>query len=93
MGVPPVVNVLICPAPAHNLLTTIPLTNGDNAGVAMGVASGLVMGPEHTLVGSFTCLIGCAPAARMTSMGITNNTNCPNMQLVPGQVRVLILAP
>ena len=36
-------------APAHNMLTTTPLTNGDNAGVATGVASATVMGPRRHL--------------------------------------------
>ena len=59
MGVPAVYNVLFMAAPAHNLATTIPLTNGDNAGVAMGVASGTVMGPSRHLTGAFSVLAGC----------------------------------
>ena len=58
MGVPAAYTILFVCAPAHNLSTMIPLTNGDNAGVAMGVASGTVMGPSRHLTGAFTVLLG-----------------------------------
>ncbi|AGP35739.1 type VI secretion protein [Sorangium cellulosum So0157-2] len=93
MGVPAVYNVLFMAAPAHNLATTIPLTNGDNAGVAMGVASGTVMGPSRHLTGAFSVLIRGMPASRLTSMSLQNSTNCPGMRVVPSQVKVLMLAP
>ncbi|MGK3995282.1 DUF4150 domain-containing protein [Sorangium sp. So ce1024] len=93
MGVPAVYNVLFMAAPAHNLATTIPLTNGDNAGVAMGVASGTVMGPSRHLTGAFSVLIRGMPASRLTSMSLQNSTNCPGMRVSPSQVKVLMLAP
>ncbi|XXX80521.1 DUF4150 domain-containing protein [Sorangium sp. So ce134] len=93
MGVPAVYNVLFMAAPAHNLATTIPLTNGDNAGVAMGVASGTVMGPSRHLTGAFSVLIRGMPATRLTSMSLQNSTNCPGMRVAPSQVKVLLLAP
>jgi hypothetical protein len=93
MGVPAAYNVLLMCAPAHNVATTIPLTNGDNPGVALGVASGLVMGPSRHILPSVTCLFGGLPATRMTSVTIQNSTNCPGMRLVPSQPKVLILAP
>jgi hypothetical protein len=86
-------NVLWGCAPTHNLLTTVPLTNGDNAGVAMGVASGMVMGPSRHVLGANTVLVGGAPVTRLTSMSIQNSTNCPGVQIVPSQVKVLVLAP
>ena len=92
-AVPNVFNVLIMCAPAHNMLTTTPLTNGDNAGINMGVASGLVMGPSRHLTAMFTLLVGGAPATRMTSVSLQNSTNCPGMRLVPSQVKVLLLGP
>lgn len=79
--------------PAHNMLAMAPLTNGDNAGVATGVASGTVMGPDRHVTASFTVLVVGAPATKMTSVAIQNNTNCPGIRLVPSQVRVLMLAP
>ncbi len=79
--------------PAHNLMTVTPLSNGDNAGVATGVASGTVMGPKRHLVAAFTVLVGGMPATRLTSAAIQNNTNCPGVRVVPSQVRVVLLAP
>lgn len=93
MGVPAAYNVLFMCAPAHNLSTTIPLTNGDNAGVATGVASGTVMGPSRHLTAAFTVLVGGIPATRLTSMSLQNSTNCPGARIVPSQVKVLLLAP
>ena len=93
MAIPNVFKVLILGMPAHNLGTTIPMTNGDNAGVAMGVASGSVMGPSRHLTGSFTTLVQGMPCTRLTSAGIGNSTNVPNVRLVPSQPKVLVLAP
>lgn len=93
MAIPSVPNILIMCAPAHNLTTTIPMTNGDNAGVATGVASGMVMGPSRHLTGAFTVLYNGMPATRMTSMSLQNSTNCPGCRLVPSQPLVLMLAP
>lgn len=92
MAVPAAYNVLFSCAPAHNMGSVVPLSNGDNAGVAMGVASGMVMGPARHLTGAFTCMVGGMPATRMTSMSLQNSTNCPGMRLAPSQVKVLILA-
>lgn len=80
-------------APAHNMATTTPLTNGDNAGLATGVASGMVMGPSRHVTASFTTLIGGMPATRLTSMSIQNSTNCPGVRVVPSQPKVILLAP
>ena len=93
MGVPAAYNILFMAAPAHNMSTTVPLTNGDNAGVNMGVASGLVMGPSRHLTAAFTCLVGGMPATRLTSMSLQNNTNAPGARIVPSQPKVLILSP
>lgn len=93
MGVPAAYKVLFMCAPAHNMSTSIPLTNGDNAGVATGVASGIVMGPSRHLTGAFTVLVGGMPATRLTSTSLQNSTNCPGMRTVPSQTKVLLLAP
>ncbi|MCC5863654.1 MAG: DUF4150 domain-containing protein [Wenzhouxiangella sp.] len=92
-AIPNVFNVMIFGTPAHNMGTTTPMTNGDNVGVAMGVASGTVMGPQRHLTGSFTCLIGGLPATRLTSVSLGNSTNAPGARIVPSQVNVLLLAP
>lgn len=93
MGVPAVYNVLFMCAPAHNLATTIVMTNGDNTGIALGVASGTVMGPARHLTAAFTVLVGGMPATRLTSVALQNSTNCPGIRLVPSQIKVLILSP
>jgi len=93
MGVPAAYTVLYMCTPAHNMATSVPLSNGDNPGVALGVASGMVMGPARHLTAMFTLLVGGAPATRMTSVALQNSTNCPGMRIVPSQVKVLLLGP
>ncbi|MGE0790128.1 MAG: DUF4150 domain-containing protein [Sandaracinaceae bacterium] len=92
-AIPSQCKVLIVAAPAHNLATTTPLTNGDNAGVALGVASGMVMGPSRHVTAAFTVIICGAPATRLTSVTIQNSTNVPGCRIVPSQPKVLICAP
>ncbi|AUX19793.1 hypothetical protein SOCEGT47_002460 [Sorangium cellulosum] len=93
MGTPAVYNVLTSGAPTHNLGTVIPLSNGDNAGVATGVASGTVMGPCRHVTASFTVLVGGMPLTKLTSVSIQNSTNCPGMRVAPSQVTVISLGP
>jgi len=98
MGVEPtdttfVPNVLMTFTPAHNMATMPMMTNGDNAGVATGVASGTVMGPARTITAAFTVIVGTMPLARLTSATIQNNTNAPGMKLVPSVTNVLVLSP
>lgn len=93
MGVPAAYTVLLNGGPAHNMGTQVPLTNGDNAGLATGVASGMVMGPQRAITAAFTFLVGGKPGTRMTSVTLQNSTNCPGCQLAPSQTKVLVLAP
>lgn len=86
-------NVLITCAPAHNMTSMPPMTNGDNTGVAMGVASGTVMGPARTVTAAFTVIVGGMPLSRLTSMTIQNNTNAPGAKIVPSVTNVVVLAP
>lgn len=92
-AIPNVPTVLYMGGPAHNMATTIPMTNGDNAGVALGVASGMVMGPARHVTAAFTVILKGAPATRLTSVSLQNSTNCPGCRIVPSQVKVLLLAP
>jgi Domain of unknown function (DUF4150) len=92
-AIPTVPNVLFGGAPAHNMATTMPISVGDNAGVNMGVASGMMMGPVRHLTGAFTVLVGGMPATRLTSVALHNMTNAPGVRLVPSQPVVLLLAP
>jgi len=93
MGAPPAAKILFMCAPAHNMGTKVVQTNGDNLGIATGVASGTVMGPTQPVTGAFTVLLLGMPATRLTSASIQNSTNDPGARLVPSQVKVLLLAP
>ena len=88
-----VYNVLWGCTPAHNLATVVVISVGDNPGVALGVASGSVMGPTRCVTAAFTVLVGGMPATRMTSVTMQNSTNAIGMTLVPAQLKVLLLAP
>ncbi len=91
MAVNAAYDVLFMCTPAHNMMTLVPLTNGDNAGVALGVASGTVMGPARHLTGSFSVIVGGAPATRLGSVSLQNSTNCPGVRVVPSQFKVLLM--
>jgi len=93
MAVLAVYRMLMGGTPALNMGTMIPMSNGDNAGVNMGVASGTVMMMTRFLMGAFTCLLQGLPATRMTSMTLQNSTNMVGATLVPSQFKVLLLAP
>jgi len=86
-------NVLMTCAPAHNLKTQPMMSNGDNAGVATGVASGTVMGPVRTVTAAFTVLVGGMPLGRMTSVTVQNSTNAPGAKIVPSVTNVLVMSP
>lgn len=79
--------------PSLNQMSQTLISMGDNAGVSMGVASGMVMGPQEFILGSFTVLKEGAPAQRLTSITGHNglSMNCPGVALVPSQVTVLVL--
>jgi hypothetical protein len=91
-AVPNQTKVFIMAMPAHNLGTTVPMTNGDNGGLLTGVASGTVMGPSRHTTAAFTVLIAGMPATRLTSMTIQNSTNAVGARIVPSQTKVLVLA-
>ena len=93
MGVPAAYNILVMCAPAHNMLTTIPLSNGDNPGVVMGLASQTVMGPVRPVTAAFTCIYGGAPLTRMTSVNIQNTMTAPGVRIAPSQVKLIVLCP
>ena len=86
-------HILIACAPAHNLGTVIPMTCGDEPGVANGVASGAVMGSSRHITGASTVLFGGMPASRLTSVSSQNSGNCVGARVVPSQTKVLLLAP
>ena len=95
-AIPPTaaMNVLTVVMPTHNLMTTVPMSMGDNAGVNMGVASGMVMGPCRHLMGSVKTLVGGSPVTKMLSPTGQNgmSLNAPGMSMVPCQVKVMVLS-
>lgn len=93
MGTGAAYNVLFSCAPAHNLSTTVSQTNGDNAGVEGGLASGTVMSSSRHTLGANTFLVGGMPASRMTSTTMQNSTNSVGTRVSPSQTKVLVLAP
>jgi hypothetical protein len=86
-------NILYQCVPAHNMVATVtPITLGDTPGVALGVASGTVMGPSRHITGAFTMLLKGLPASRLTSLSLQNSTNMVGMRIVPSQLKILVLA-
>lgn len=85
--------VMISGAPAHNLQTEVPMSNGDNPGVRKGVISGKVMGPRKNTMGATTILIGGKPATKLTSMTGQNGTsaNAVGATIAPAQTTVMIM--
>ncbi|MDB5315691.1 MAG: type secretion protein [Rhodospirillales bacterium] len=92
-AIPSQVTTQIMAMQVHNMATVMPLSNGDNAGLLTGVASGMVMGPSRHLLGSFTTIIGGMPMTRLTSITLQNSTNMVGCRLVPSQVTMLVLEP
>lgn len=92
-GVPAAYTILLAAAPAHNLGTTVPTSNGDEAGTYTGVTSGTIMGPTRKTTAANTILMGGMPATRMTSATMQNSTNSVGVALSPSQTKILLLAP
>ncbi|MBL8511023.1 MAG: DUF4150 domain-containing protein [Betaproteobacteria bacterium] len=90
--IPSQFNVIFGGGLAENLLTQGTISNGDQPGVLLGVASGTIMGPDRYILGSFKVIIGVAFASRLTSITMQNTTNMIGFSIVPGQFRVLILS-
>lgn len=92
-AVPNCLKVLLVAMPAHNLLTTIPLSNGDNAGVMGGVVSQIFMGPSKHSLGSMGVMYCGLPATKLTSPTMQNGMvpNAVGMTIVPAQTKVMIL--
>lgn len=89
--IPCVFNIIIGGGLAENLLTQGTVSNGDEAGLAMGVVSSTIVGPDRYLLGSFRVFNGGLPATRLTSLTIQNTMNAPGVSLVPGQFVNLVL--
>jgi hypothetical protein len=93
MAIPTVLNVFIMAMPVHNLMTMTPLTNGDNAGIAGGLISQIMMGPSKHLKGSVKVFKSGMPTTRMLDPTGQNGMlpNVPGITLSPSQVKTLIM--
>jgi hypothetical protein len=95
MALPPTacLKVLTVGMPTHNMMTTTPMSNGDNAGLNMGVVSGMVMGPTRHMIGSFMNIIGGSPGTKMLHMTGQNgmSLNIPGATITPSQVKVMMM--
>lgn len=93
MSVPFVPTVLVDMMPSLNMESMQELSQGDDAGVELGVASGMVMGPVRNEMGSAS-VINELPATTLCDVTGHNglSPNCPGMTLVPGQFSVLVLS-
>jgi hypothetical protein len=71
----------------------IPLSNGDEAGVAGGVMSGMIMGPVTFKTASTKVMVEGQPVVHLTSM-TSHNGMAPNLPVgnvvAPSQVKVLV---
>jgi hypothetical protein len=93
-AVPSQTKVLILAMPAHNMGTTVPMSNGDNAGVALNPVSGMVMGPCRHLKGSVKTLFGGMPVTKMLDPTGQNGMSpgAFGASLAPSQTKVMVLS-
>ncbi|MCD0506075.1 DUF4150 domain-containing protein, partial [Bordetella petrii] len=91
MAIPNVWNTFLMMMPAHNLLTTIPLSNGDNPGIGLGLISQTVMSQARRITCVPNVLFGCIPATRLTCLTVQNTFNTLGARVLPGQLRVVLL--
>lgn len=92
-AIPSQFKTLVMCMPSHNMMTVTPMSNGDNPGVALGVMSGMVMGPQLAMMGSTNVLIGGPPATKMTLPTKQNGLgpNAFGATLSPSQIKLMLL--
>lgn len=92
-AVPAAYTVLIDGAPALNMSSTPVISQGDDAGLELGVVSFMIMGPTRHLLAAETCLIEGMPATRLTDMTGQNGEipNAVGATVVPCQETVICL--
>lgn len=96
MAIPSQFKVLIMAMPAHNIGTSIPMSNGDQAGcMPGGVMSGIIMGPSRHMKGSTKVFYGGMPCTRsFLDMTMQNLSNCPGtgMTVAPSQTKIMVMS-
>ncbi|MHB8885014.1 MAG: DUF4150 domain-containing protein [Methylovirgula sp.] len=93
MAVPTQFTVFVMCMPAHNMTTTIAMSDGDEVGILGGVVSQLDMGPSRCFLGSFNLFVGGPPATKMTAPTGQNGVvpNAPGAVISPAQTVLLSL--
>ena len=89
--IPSQYTVFVTAMPSFNMMSVHPTTLGDNVGVSMGVASGMVMGTNTQIMGSTNLFYGVAPTTKMLNPSLQNVSNMVGMCLSPAQVKVINL--
>ncbi len=87
------VKVKFAMGPALNMQSQVPMSQGDEAGTAGGVVSGMNMGPMSYKKGSSKVMIQGAPGVFQTSITGHNgsNANMPaGQQVAPSQTKVML---
>jgi len=87
-------SILVDGTPALNMMSEIPLSNGDEAGENLGVVSGMIMGPTSYILGSETLLLEGVPAVKLTSETGQNGEmmNTEGACLAPSQLIMIVLS-
>ena len=93
MAIPSQVKVLTLAMPNHNMMTITPMSMGDNSGVLLNPLSGMVMGPQRQLLGSFSTFFGGLPSNKMLGLSGQNGImpGAFGATLAPSQVKVMLL--
>jgi len=92
MGNPATLKVLISGMPALTKASKIPISNGDQPGVAGGMASSKVMGPAEFVLGSMKVKLEGNPAVRLGHPTKQNDGNTVGTVLAPSQTKVMIMS-
>lgn len=85
MAIPAQFNFMAMGFPVHNIAAIIPITEGDEAGVLLGVMSGLEMGPAEYMEGSAILLAAGVPATTLGASTMQNSTNAFGFEIAPTQ--------
>lgn len=93
-AMPVMPQVIMAVAPAHTMMSSEPLTNGDQTGISGGgaVVGGGVSLPSRSMLGCVGINIGFLPARNSFKPTMQDNLNAPGVTgLVPCQPFVLML--
>ena len=91
MGNPCTMKVLISGMPALTKASKLPMSNGDQAGVAGGVVSGKMVGPTEFIMGSLKVKLEGNPAVKLGDPTKHNDGNAVGSVLAPSQAIVMIM--